>query len=132
MYLIKEFQRLKEDEASRLNLDWDVKRLLSKVNYRLHTDSVKDNLLPTLHLPKEREKFVYATEADVLNIAVFDKTAQQWKSENPELALRGGNIRDFADLHELTVLANLKSYNSILISQGMDRHTRQQELRNRL
>ena len=129
LYLIKEFQRLKEDESNRLNVDWDFKRLLSKVNYKLHTESVKDNLLPMLHLPKDKEKFVYADEADVLNMAVFGKTAQQWKSENPDLVLQGGNIRDFADLHELTVLSNLESYNSILLKQGMDRQTRLPELR---
>ena len=129
LYLIKEFQRLKEDEASRLNVDWDFKRLLSKVNYKLHTESVKDNLLPMLHLPKDKERFVYANEADVLNVAVFGKTSQQWKSENPDLVLQGGNIRDFADLHELTVLSNLESYNSILLKQGIDRQIRLQELR---
>ena len=129
LYLIKEFQRLKEDESNRLNVDWDFKRLLSKVNYKLHTESVKDNLLSTLHLAKDKEKFVYANEADVLNMAVFGKTSQQWKSENPDLVLQGGNIRDFADLHELTVLSNLESYNSILLKQGMDRQIRLPELR---
>jgi hypothetical protein len=82
-----------------------------------------------LHLPKDKERFVYANEADVLNMAVFGKTSQQWKSENPSLVLQGGNIRDFADLHELTVLSNLESYNSILLKQGIDRQVRLQELR---
>lgn len=129
LYLIKEFQRLKEDEASRLNIEWDFKRLLSKVNYKLHTESVKDNLLPTLNLSKEKERFVYASEAEVLNMAVFNKTSQQWKSENPDLVLQGGNIRDYADLHELTVLSNLESYNSILMKQGIERTVRLEELR---
>ena len=129
LYLIKEFQRLKDDESNRLNVDWDFKRLLSKVNYKLHTESVKDNLLPILQLPKDKERLVYANEADVLNMAVFGKTSQQWKSENPDLVLQGGNIRDFADLHELTVLSNLESYNSILLKQGMDRQIRLPELR---
>lgn len=129
LYLIKEFQRLKEYEASRLNIEWDFKRLLSKVNYKLHTESVKDNLLPTLNLSKEKERFVYASEAEVLNMAVFNKTSQQWKSENPDLVLQGGNIRDYADLHELTVLSNLESYNSILMKQGIERTVRLEELR---
>lgn len=128
LYLIKEFQRLKEDESNRLNIDWDFKRLLSKVNYRLHTDAVKD-LIPTLHLPKEKEGFVYANEADVLNLAVFGKTSRQWKLDNSDLVLQGRNIRDYADLHELTVLSNLESYNAILIKQGFDRDIRVQELR---
>ncbi len=129
LYLIKEFQRLKEDEASRLNIEWDFKRLLSKVNYKLHTESIKESLLPILHLSKDSERFVYANEADVLSVAVFGKTAQQWKSENPDLVLKGRNMRDFADLHELTVLSNLESYNSILIKQGIDRAVRLVELR---
>jgi hypothetical protein len=129
LYLIKEFQRLKEDEAERLNVDWDFKRLLSKVNYKLHTESIKESLLPLLQLPKDKERFVYANEADVLSVAVFGKTAQQWKSENPDLVLQGRNMRDFADLHELTVLSNLESYNSILIKQGIDREERLMELR---
>lgn len=128
LYLIKEFQRLKEDESNRLNIDWDFKRLLSKVNYKIHTDAVKD-LIPTLHLPKEKEGFVYANEADVLNLAVFGKTSKQWKIDNPELVLQGRNIRDYADLHELTVLSNLESYNAILIKQGFDRDVRVRELR---
>lgn len=128
LYLIKEFQRLKEDESNRLNIDWDFKRLLSKVNYKIHTDAVKD-LIPTLHLPKEKEGFVYANEADVLNLSVFGKTSRQWKLDNPDLVLQGRNIRDYADLHELTVLSNLESYNAILIKQGFDRDIRVQELR---
>jgi hypothetical protein len=129
LYLIKEFQRLKLDEAEKLNINWDFKRLLSKVNYKLHTDAVKHNLLPTLHLSADKEKFVYADEADVLNIAIFGKSARQWKQDNASLALQGGNIRDYADLHELTVLANLESYNSILMKQGVSREIRTQELR---
>lgn len=129
LYLIKEFQRLKEEEAIRLNVNWDFKRLLSKVNYRLHTDAVKDSLLPSLNLPKDQERFVYANEADVLNLAIFGKTSNQWKSENPTLVLQGYNIRDFADLHELTVMSNLESYNAILIKQGIERDVRALELR---
>lgn len=124
LLLIKEFQRLKDLEAKSVNLDWDFKRLLSKVNYRIHTDSIKENLIPNLHIDKTKERFVYANEADILNYAVFGQTAKSWAESNPALVLNGGNIRDYADLHQLTVLSNLESYNAILIKQGIDKQER--------
>ncbi|MDP2420266.1 KilA-N domain-containing protein [Sediminibacterium sp.] len=128
LLLIKEFQRLKQDELGRQNLDWDLKRLLSKVNYRIHTDSIKDSIIPQLQTPKEKEWLVYAEEADLLNIAVFGMTAKQWKEANAEMVLQGFNIRDVADLHQLTVLSNLESYNAILIKQGIPKQQRLIEL----
>ncbi len=123
LLLIKEFQRLKQEEAERKNIDWDVKRILSKVNYRIHTDAIKESL-PTLNLTKDKEKWIYAEEADMLNLAVFGMTAKQWQQENAELVLQGGNIRDYANLHQLTVLSNLESINGMLIKQGMEKKER--------
>jgi hypothetical protein len=128
LLLIKEFQRLKQEELGRQNLDWDLKRLLSKVNYRIHTDSIKDTIIPILNIPKDKEWLIYAEEADLLNLAVFGITARQWKDNNPEMVLKGFNIRDLADLHQLTVLSNLESYNSILITQGLSKQQRLAEL----
>ncbi|MCX8473491.1 MAG: KilA-N domain-containing protein [Sediminibacterium sp.] len=99
LYLIKEFQRLKEDENDRLKLDWNLQRTLSKVNYKIHTDAIKDNLIPTA-LSKEQINFVYADEADLLNVALFAKTAKQWRDQNPN---KKGNIRDEASLEQLVV-----------------------------
>ncbi|MFN3381893.1 MAG: KilA-N domain-containing protein [Runella zeae] len=123
LLLIKEFQRLKQEEAERKNIDWDVKRILSKVNYRIHTDAIKESL-PTLNLSKDKERWIYAEEADMLNLAVFGMTAKQWQQENAELVLQGGNIRDYANLHQLTVLSNLESINGMLIKQGMEKKER--------
>jgi hypothetical protein len=123
LLLIKEFQRLKIEEAERTNIEWDVKRMVSKANYRIHTDAIKDNIVPKL-TSEERKKWVYAEEADILNLILFRKTAKQWQQDNPTLVLQGGNIRDYADLHELTVLSNLESINALLIKQGMDKKDR--------
>jgi KilA-N domain len=123
LLLIKEFQRLKEEEAERKNIDWDVKRIISKINYRIHTDAIKE-VLPTLNLTKDKEKWIYAEEADMLNLAVFGTTAKQWQQENQKLALQGGNIRDYADLHQLTVISNLESINGMLLKQGLDKKER--------
>jgi hypothetical protein len=128
LLLIKEFQRLKTNELNSKNLDWDVKRLMSKINYRIHTDSIKDTIIPKLKLPKDKEWLVYAEEADILNVAVFGETSKQWKSNNPQLVLQGFNIRDVADLYQLTVLSNLESYNAILIKQGLGKQERVVEL----
>ena len=128
LYLIKEFQRLKEQEADLLNEEWDLKRALSKVNYRLHTEAIKDNLIPILDISKDKSGFVYANEAEILNMALFGITSKDWKLKNPELVLQGKNIRDYANLHELTVLSNLESYNAILISQNMPKEKRLIEL----
>jgi hypothetical protein len=129
LYLLKEFQRLKEAEAQQSENEWNLKRVLSKVNYRIHTDSIKEHLIPSLNISKEKEGFVYADEAELLNIVMFDMTSKEWKQKNSDLTLKGYNIRDTANLHQLTVLSNLESYNSILIRQGYPKEARLYELR---
>ena len=129
LYMIKEFQRLKEQEAEQIDGEWSVKRVLSKVNYRIHTDSIKDSLIPSLNIPKSRQGFVYADEADLLNVALFNTTAKEWQQNNPELTLKRLNVRDTANIHQLTVLSNLESYNSVLIKRGYPKDARLQELR---
>jgi hypothetical protein len=128
LLLIREFQRLKQLEAAQNNQEWDLKRILSKVNYRIHTEAIRDNLLPEMNLSKQKEGFVYADEAEILNIALFGMTSKEWRQKNPELTLKGMNIRDYADLHQLTVLSNLESYNAIMINKGMDKQARLAEL----
>lgn len=123
LYVIKDYQRLKEDENSRLSLEWSEKRLFAKINYRIHTDAVKENLVP--NIKGMGGKFAYATEADVLNVAVFGKTAKQWRDENPG---KPGNIRDDSTLHQLIVLANLESMNAQLIKEGRSRAERAEYL----
>jgi len=115
IYLIKEFQRLKADENDRLKLDWNLQRTLSKVNYQIHTDAIKENLIPA-KLSKQQISFVYANEADLLNMALFGKTAKEWRVENPKAK---GNIRDEANLEQLVVLTNLESINAMLIKQKL-------------
>ncbi len=120
LFLIKEFQRLKEDENDRLKLNWNFQRTLAKVNYHIHTDAIKENLIPA-ELTKNQISFVYADEADMLNMALFGKTAQQWRSENPTAE---GNIRDMATIEQLVVLSNMESINAMLIHQGMGQSAR--------
>ena len=115
LYLIKEFQRLKENENERLHLTWNLQRTLSKVNYTIHTDAIKENLIPK-ELTKKEASYIYATEADLLNMALFGKTAGDWRAENPNAE---GNIRDDATLEQLVVLTNLESLNAVLISQSI-------------
>ena len=116
LLLVKEFQRLKEEEEKQnKSLEWNLQRTLSKINYRIHTDAIKDEIIPKL-ITKEQTKFVYADEADLLNVALFGKTAKQWREQNPELK---GNIRDFATLEQLVVLSNMESINALLIRQGL-------------
>lgn len=115
LYLIKEFQRLKDEEAKVLSLEWSFQRTLAKVNYRIHTDAIKEHLIPT-QLTKAQIVSVYASEADLLNMALFGVTAAQWRQANPE---HKGNIRDMATLEQLVVLSNLESINSVLIHQGI-------------
>ena len=124
LYLITEFQRLKELESNQYNLEWSVRRILAKTNYRLHTDAIKDFIIPSSNVEKDKEWIVYANEADILNAAIFGFTAKSWKESNPTLALKGYNSRDFASINELTVLSNLESLNSLLIKQGIDAKTR--------
>ncbi len=115
LYLIKEFQRLKEEERSRLKLEWSLQRTLAKINYRIHTDAIKDNLVPSC-LTKQQISTVYANEADILNVALFGKTALEWRELNSE---KEGNLRDNASLEQLVVLTNLESINALLIRQGL-------------
>lgn len=115
LYIIKDYQRLKEDENNRLSLDWTVNRTLAKINYKIHTDAIKDNLIPE-DVSAKHKGFTYASEADVLNVALFSKTAKEWREENPGLK---GNIRDYATLQQLIVMANLESMNAELIRQGI-------------
>ncbi len=120
LYIIKEFQRLKADENDRLKLDWNLQRTLAKVNYHIHTDAIKENLIPK-ELNKTQTSFVYANEADLLNVALFGITAKQWREANPKV---DGNIRDMATLEQLVVLSNLESINSVLIHQGLSQSER--------
>lgn len=113
IYLIKEFQRLKEEENSRLNLEWNLQRTISKINYQIHTDAIKDNLIPK-EITKKQSGFVYANEADLLNDALFGMTAKEWRDNNPD---KKGNIRDHATLEQLVILSNLESINALLIHQ---------------
>ena len=118
LYLIKEFERLKEEEQKKLG--WDIKRNLAKINYRIHTDAIKNNLIPE-KLPKEKINFIYANEADILNMALFGMTAKEWRDENPNLK---GNIRDYADISQLVCLSNLENLNAVFINEGMKQSDR--------
>jgi len=124
LYLIKEFQRLKEDENKRLSLDWNLNRTLAKLNYRIHTDAIKTHIIPP-SITKEQESFVYASEADVLNVALFGKMAKQWRDKNPS---REGNIRDYATIEQLLVLANIESMNAEFIRMGLPQPERLRKL----
>ena len=120
LYIIKDYQRLKEDEAYRLSLDWNVKRLISKANYRIHTEAIKENLIPP-DISRGRQGIIYASEADVLNVALFGQTAAEWRKANPEAK---GNMRDYATIEQLLVLANLESANAMFIENGMEQGER--------
>ncbi len=120
LYIIKEFQRLKEDESDRLKLTWNLQRTLAKVNYHIHTDAIKENLIPET-LSKEKINFVYADEADMLNVALFGMTAKQWRDANPKAEV---NIRDAATIEQLVVLSNMESINAVLIHQGLPQSER--------
>ncbi|MFA6048113.1 MAG: KilA-N domain-containing protein [Parcubacteria group bacterium] len=120
LYLIKEFQRLKIEENEKLALGWDVKRMLTKINYRIHTDAIKENLIPG-KISKAQENIIYANEADVLNIALFGMTAKEWRDKNPKLA---GNIRDYADVTQLVCLANLENLNAEYIRAELSQKER--------
>jgi len=120
LYLIKEFERLKTNEAYQNQIDWSASRLLSKANYRLHTDAIKSSIIPALVTEKQK-KFAYTSEADLLNVAIFGMTAKEWKKKNPNLK---GNQRDYADIRQLLVLCNIENYNSILINDKVSRADR--------
>ncbi len=120
LYFIKEFRRLKYEENERLKLGWDVKRELVKINYKIHTDAIKENLIP-LEISLKDAKIIYASEADVLNKALFGKTAKEWRDHNPK---KDGNVRDYANVSQLVVLANLESLNSELIKEDIEQGER--------
>ena len=128
LYLLKEYQRLKDDENDRLKLEWNAKRFLSKNNYLIHTDAVKNYVLPQHNYTKSTEWLAYADEADLLNVALFGCTAKEWRDANPELA-KNSNIRDYASIAELTVLSNLETHNAELIKSGMSKVERFETLR---
>ncbi len=120
LYLITEFKRLKADEQHRLSAEWNLQRTLAKINYRIHTDAIKEHIIPSV-VTEKQSLFVYASEADLLNVALFGKTASEWRAENPDAK---GNIRDDATLAQLVVLSNLESINSLLIRDGLSQKER--------
>jgi hypothetical protein len=120
LYLIKEFQRLKDDENDRLKLGWNLQRTLAKINYSIHTDAIRETLIPSA-ITKAQAKLVYASEADLLNVALFGQTAKEWRDAHPDAE---GNMRDYAPLEQLVVLTNLESLNAVLIRQGLTQSER--------
>jgi len=124
IYLINEFQRLKAEENNRLKLEWNLQRTLAKINYHIHTDAIKENLIPA-EINKQQASLIYANEADVLNMALFGKTAKQWREENPG---KKGNIRDYATIEQLVVLSNMESTNALLIHQTINQSERLMQL----
>ncbi len=124
LYLIKEFQRLKEEENKRLSLDWNLNRTLSKINYRIHTDAIKEHIIPE-KISKTEEGFIYANEADVLNVALFGQTAKNWRENNPG---KKGNIRDYSTVEQLLVLANLENMNAEFIRMDIPQNKRLKRL----
>src|SRR3989344_9402539 len=124
LYLIKEFQRLKEDESERKSLDWDIKRNLAKINYRIHTDAIKKHLIPEKILRNEKN-LIYATEADILNLALFGLTVKEWRDKNSQL---DGNMRDYADVSQLICLSNLENLNALFIKEKLEKVKRLEKL----
>jgi len=124
IYLIREFQRLKEDENCRLKLEWNLQRTLAKINYHIHTDAIKENLIPR-EVSGKQMSLTYASEADLLNVSLFGLTAADWRSANPGEA---GNVRDHASLEQLVVLSNLESINAVMIQQGLSQGERLKQL----
>ncbi len=120
LYIIKDYKRLKNDENSKLSLNWNLNRELSKINYKIHTDAIKENLAPP-ELTQSQKSFTYANEADMLNVALFGMTAKEWRDANPD---KSGNIRDYATLNQLLILANMESYNAVLINQQIPQQER--------
>jgi hypothetical protein len=129
LYLIKEYQRLKAIESNQYNLEWNVRRILSKTGYVLQTDAVKNFILPVSTLPKSKQGIAYADEADILNLALFGCTAKEWRDANPERAEQRENIRDVASINELTILSYLESMNADMIKQGLPKQTRYEKLK---
>ena len=129
LLLIKEFQRLKDEESKQIGGVWDIRRFISKVNYRIQTDAIKENLIPIKHLSKDKEGLVYAEEAELLNFALFGITSKEWKNQNPSLVLQNRNMRDYADTHQLIVMANLESLNAEMIKRSVEAKNRLETLR---
>ena len=129
LYLITEYQRLKEIETNQYNLEWNFKRIISKANYHIHTDAVKKHILPEKNYDKDKEWVIYAEEADLLNVALFHCTAKDWRIANPEYAEKGMNIRDIASINELAVLSNLESLNAEMIKSGISKESRYLKLK---
>jgi len=127
LYLITEYQRLKEIETNQYNLEWNVKRILSKTNYHIHTDAVKNYIIPKKNY--EKEWLLYAEEADLLNVALFNCTAKDWRDANPTLANKSMNIRDIASINELAILSNLETLNAQMIKENIDKRTRFRKLK---
>ncbi len=125
LYLIKEFERLKQNESNKNNINWSVRREIAKTNYKIHTYSIKEKLIPTL--TKKQKLYIYANEADVLNVALFGVTAKEWKEKNPFL---DGNIRDYANVIQLIILANLENLNAQMIKEGLEQKYRLEKLNN--
>lgn len=123
LYIIREYQRLKEIESNKYGLEWDIKRVLSKANYQINTDAIKNYIIPTLTYSQKKD-WIYAEEADLLNIVLFGCTAKQWKEANPQKVLNGENIRDMASINDLTILSNIESLNSSLIKNKIDKKNR--------
>ncbi len=124
LYFIKEFRRLKNEESERLKLGWNIKRELAKINYRIHTNAIKNNLIPK-EITKNEENLIYASEADILNLALFGMTAKEWKEKNISLE---GNMRDYADVSQLVCLSNLENLNALFIKEGLDKSKRLDKL----
>ncbi|MBO6244225.1 MAG: KilA-N domain-containing protein, partial [Clostridia bacterium] len=123
LYLIREFERLKKNESYQNKVNWSVRRELAKTNYRIHTDSIKENLIPTL--TEKQKLYIYANEADILNVSLFGMTAKEWKEKNPNL---DGNMRDYANILQLVILSNLENLNSEMIAQGIEQKIRLERL----
>ena len=124
LYLITEYQRLKEVETNQYNLEWNVKRILSKTNYHIHTDAVKNFILPDKNYEKDKEWIIYAEEADLLNVALFNCTAKDWRIANPDLSKKSMNIRDIASINELAILSNLETINAQMIKEKINKNNR--------
>lgn len=129
LLLIKEFQRLKEIETNQYNLEWNVKRILTKTNYQIHIDAIQNHIIPIKSYSNDKEWLVYAEEADLLNVALFDCTAKDWREANKAHSKKGLNIRDFASINELVVLFNLENLNALMIGQQIEKSDRFKQLK---
>ncbi|MAW96172.1 MULTISPECIES: KilA-N domain-containing protein [unclassified Leeuwenhoekiella] len=124
LYIVTEYKRLKEIESNQLNLEWDVRRLMTKINYGLHTDAVQKHIIPNSKMSQKNQWIEYANEADLLNVALYGYTAKEWKQSNPELSLKGKNMRDFSSITDLLIMSNLESLNAELIKNKLSKEQR--------